>query len=133
MKTPFALEFADSIRIWNIVCDRLLLAFIEVCRINRFFSPLRISYKQSVYSSILNSPKPSTKIPSNLDSWMFNGFGIGESFLINENLPVINHIPFRCISEGKSKRYYKIMDTLINIKINNELIEELAQHSCHHL
>ena len=46
-KYPLASGCVDSSRIWKMVCERLLLAFIEVCRMNRFFSPRFISSRQS--------------------------------------------------------------------------------------
>ena len=75
VKLLSSLTFPASIDNWNMVWDRLLLLFICVVRIFRFFSPTLIITIQSSSFWTLNSVKFSTKIPSILFSRIRRAFG----------------------------------------------------------
>lgn len=81
---PTGSGLLDSSSNWKILWLRLLLAFILVCLIIRFFSPSFMRPKQSLYWLTANSESPSliltvtfipTNIPSVLLSWMARDLG----------------------------------------------------------
>jgi len=71
--------FWVSISNWKMVCERELLAFMEVCLMVLFLTPFLSSYIQSSNLVTPNSVSPSTKIPSTFDSWIPKGFGFSLS------------------------------------------------------